>query len=134
MAKDIDQPVSLNPVIAYYVSKGYRVISQTETSAQLVKPKKFSLFWGVLLFLVFIVPFVIYLLSYLAKKDQSIYLQIVGNTVVITNASGRTSTLEGTPSKRKLKRASRTRKELALGVAIWFVVFVMVLFLILPLL
>ncbi len=62
MAKDIDQPVSLDPVIAYYVSKGYRVISQTETSAQLVKSKKFSFFWGVFWFLIFIVPFVIYLL------------------------------------------------------------------------
>lgn len=56
--------------IGRYVRKGFRVMSQTETTAQLLKPKKFSLIWFFLLLGIFYLPF------YIAKKDKSIYLEV----------------------------------------------------------
>jgi uncharacterized protein YuzE len=56
-----------------YIKKGFRVISQTDTTAQLLNPKKFSLLWAVLWFLLFGVGILIYLFYYLAKRDEQIY-------------------------------------------------------------
>jgi hypothetical protein len=49
---------------------GYHVVSQTETSAQLVKPRKFSRLGFFLLLGVFYLPF------YLAKRDKTVYLYL----------------------------------------------------------
>lgn len=62
--------------ISGYLRRGFRVQSQTETTAQLVKPKKFSLLWAVLWFFVFGVGLVLYLLYYLSKKDETVYLEV----------------------------------------------------------
>lgn len=62
--------------IQRYVKRGFRVVSQTDTTAQLVKPKKFSLFWAVVWFLLAVFPFIIYLLWYAAKKDETVYLEV----------------------------------------------------------
>jgi len=66
----------LENTIAFYVQQGYRVSSQTENTAQLVKPKKFDLFCAVFLFLILIFPFILYLLYYLAQDDKTIYIFI----------------------------------------------------------
>jgi hypothetical protein len=60
---------------AQWVGRGYHVVSQTETSTQLVKPKKFSLAAFFLLAGIFYLPF------YLAKKDQTVYLFTEGGEV-----------------------------------------------------
>lgn len=62
--------------IDWYVGQGYQVISQTETSAQLVKRKRFSVMWALLWTLVVLVGFFVYLLYYLVKKDQGVYLSV----------------------------------------------------------
>ena len=62
--------------ISKYVKRGFRVVSQTDTTAQLVKPKVFSCFWAIVWFLLAIVPFVIYLIWYAAKRDDQIYLEV----------------------------------------------------------
>lgn len=67
-----DKP--LQEHINWYVSQGYRVVSQTETSAQLVKPKQFSFVWALLWFLCLGIGLIVYLLYYATKKDQSVYL------------------------------------------------------------
>ena len=56
-----------------YVRQGYRVVSRTDTTAQLVKPKEFSLFWAIIGFLF------LYLLYYLSKKDETLYLEVLPN-------------------------------------------------------
>jgi hypothetical protein len=56
--------------IAGYVKKGYRVLSQTDTTAQLVKPKRFSCFWAIVGILI------IYLIWYWSRKDLLVYLSI----------------------------------------------------------
>jgi len=74
---DIEQRRAiLDREIQSYVRKGYRVLSQTDTSAQLVKPKKFSLILAVLLLILMVLPFVIYLLMYVAAKDKTVYLSV----------------------------------------------------------
>ena len=54
-----DEPLQAH--IAWYVRGGYRVVSQTDTTAQLVKPKEFSFGWAVFWFLFFGVGVLVYL-------------------------------------------------------------------------
>lgn len=70
----IDPEAILQAEIERYVEKGYRVTSQTARSAQLVKPKKFSILWAMVWLLLAVLPFVIYLIYYAAKRDQHLYL------------------------------------------------------------
>ena len=67
-----------------YVKNGFRVISQTDTTAQLLKPKKFSLLWAVFWFLILVFGLIIYLFYYLAKKDEQIYIEVTATGKVIT--------------------------------------------------
>lgn len=69
-----------NP-LNWYVRQGFRVVSQTESSAQLVKPKVFSFVWALLWFLLLGVGLVVYLLYYAAKKDKTVYLTSAGGCV-----------------------------------------------------
>lgn len=62
-----DEPLQVQ--IDWYVKQGYRVVSQTDTAAQLVKPKVFSFVWFVLMLGVFYLPY------YLAKRDKQVYLR-----------------------------------------------------------
>ena len=62
--------------IAAYVKRGFVVQSQTDTTAQLVKRKKFSFLWALLWFLLAGVGLVVYLIWYAAKRDQSVYLSV----------------------------------------------------------
>ena len=71
-----DRAAILHREIAYYVAQGWTVANQTETTANLVKKKKFSIFWGIVWFLLALVPFLIYLIYYLAKQDQSAFITI----------------------------------------------------------
>lgn len=66
----------LNAEIRRYVSNGYRVQSATSTTAQLVKPKKFSFFWALVWFLIFGVGILVYFAYYLAKKDRTVYVEV----------------------------------------------------------
>jgi ABC-type Fe3+ transport system permease subunit len=72
----VDPEAILQAEINRYVGRGFRVTSQTPRSAQLVKPKKFSVVWAVIWFVLMILPFVIYLLYYASKRDQQVYLTV----------------------------------------------------------
>ena len=71
-----DRSDILEKEVRKYVGRGYRVTSRTDTTAQLVKPKKFSKFWAILWFCCLVFPFVIYILWYMAKKDKMVSLEI----------------------------------------------------------
>ncbi len=62
--------------ITKYVRRGFHVVSQTDTTAQLVKPKKFSLLWALLWFLLFGIGLIIYLIWYWSRRDQTVYLEV----------------------------------------------------------
>lgn len=62
--------------ISSYVSRGFRVVSQTQITAQLVKPKKFSCLVAIICLILAVLPFILYLLYYLAKRDETVYLEV----------------------------------------------------------
>jgi hypothetical protein len=65
--------VPLREQIAHFNQRGFRVVAQTSTTAQMVRPRKFSFFWFIVSVLTCIGP-IIYLGWYLAKKEETIYL------------------------------------------------------------
>jgi hypothetical protein len=78
----------IHPALAREIQKnvraGYRVIEQTQTSAQLVRPKKFSCMAASLSFLLVGVGLLFYLFWYWGKKEDVLYLQVVNDQVVYT--------------------------------------------------
>jgi hypothetical protein len=81
-------PVDIHPALSKeiqkYVRKGYRVVHQTATTAQLVKPKGFSCFWALVWLFVFGVGLLVYIFYYLSKKDKILYLSVEGDKVRAT--------------------------------------------------
>lgn len=69
-------PGDLKAQVRIAVEKGYHVVSQTQTAAQLMRKKQFSCLVATVLFLCFALPFFLYLFYYLGEKDESIYLDI----------------------------------------------------------
>ena len=73
---------SLQEHIGWLVhEQDYQVVTQTEMSAQLVRPKKFSVIWALLWFLVFGIGLLVYILYYMAKPSGSIYLFVENGQV-----------------------------------------------------
>lgn len=66
----------LDQEIQGYVRRGYRVVGRTPTTAQLVKPKQFSLLLALLGLLFVVVGLVVYLLIYLTMHDIQVYLEV----------------------------------------------------------
>ena len=73
---EYERSAILDKEIERYIRSGYRVVSRTPTTAQLVKPKGFSIIIAFLAFLILIVGLVLYLLWYLAKRDSQVYLTV----------------------------------------------------------
>lgn len=72
-----DRQAILDREVAGYVRSGFIVQMRTETTAQLVKPKKFSLFWALLWLILGIgAGFIIYILWYASRRDESVYLEV----------------------------------------------------------
>lgn len=59
-----------------YAKEGWRIASQSDTTAQLMKPKQFNFVLAVIFLLLGGIPFVIYLFWYLAAKDKTLYLTV----------------------------------------------------------
>ena len=59
-----------------YVGRGVIVQSQTETSAQLIKPKVFSFVWAFIWFLLLGVGVLVYIFYYMSKNDETVYLYV----------------------------------------------------------
>jgi hypothetical protein len=92
----VAEPVSAEPIseaersrlldeaIGGYLRRGFLVQLRTQTTAQLVQPKKFSFIWALLWFLLFGIGIIVYLIYYAAKSDEGIYLQVdeYGNVTV----------------------------------------------------
>ena len=85
----MDEPVPLeersailDAEVMKYARLGYEVRSRTQTTAQLVKPKKFSFIWALVWFLLFGIGLIVYLLYYWGKRDQTIYLEVDNRGVI----------------------------------------------------
>jgi hypothetical protein len=69
----------LQDEINKYIRRGFTVVSQTDTSAQLIKAKRFSLFWALFWLILGIgVGLVIYIFWYMAKRDKATYITVDG--------------------------------------------------------
>ena len=66
----------LSGEIDAYLRKGFRVLNQTDTTAQLLRPKHFSFLWALLWFLLLGVGLLVYLFYYMSKKDEQIYISV----------------------------------------------------------
>jgi len=66
----------LEEEIAQYMSEGFFVRQRTATTAQLVRPKRFSFVWALLWFLVFGIGIAVYLIYYAAKQDEGRYVEV----------------------------------------------------------
>lgn len=62
--------------VSKYVKRRFRVVARTPTTAQLVKPKRFRFWLFVLLALVVLLPGLLYLLWYVAQRDEQVYLEV----------------------------------------------------------
>jgi hypothetical protein len=62
--------------VSEYMRGGFFVRHRTATTAQLVKPKKFSSLWALLWFLVFGIGIVVYLIYYAAKRGEGRYVEV----------------------------------------------------------
>ena len=78
-----DKPVSeaervaaLDEEVATYAREGFSLRQRTATTAQLVKPKRFSFLWALVWFLMLGVGLVVYLLYYAAKRDEGRYVEV----------------------------------------------------------
>lgn len=59
-----------------FLGQGYRVVSQTDTAAQLVRPKSFSCLWATLWLLFFGIGLLIYLFWYWSQRDDQLYIEV----------------------------------------------------------
>lgn len=66
----------IQKLIAYYAQRGYKVVSQTDTTVQLTKEKSFSCLLAVLLLLLWVVPFFLYLILYASKKEERLLITL----------------------------------------------------------
>jgi hypothetical protein len=78
-----DAPISeaersriLDEEIGEYMREGFFVRQRTASTAQLVRPKKFSFIWALVWFLMLGVGLVVYLLYYAAKQDEGRYVEV----------------------------------------------------------
>jgi len=63
--------------IVKYTNQGYRVVSRTDTSVQLVKPKEpFNFLIALVGLLIVIVGLLIYIIYYFSKSDDAVYLVV----------------------------------------------------------
>jgi hypothetical protein len=67
---------ALQAEVNLLVRQGYRVVSQSESAAYLVKAKKFSIIWALIWFVIAVFPFIIYLIYYVFKWDHRVYLTV----------------------------------------------------------
>ncbi|HEV2034223.1 MAG TPA: hypothetical protein VGU71_08495 [Candidatus Dormibacteraeota bacterium] len=63
---------ALQAEVNLLVRQGYRVVSQSELAAHLVKAKKFSIIWAIIWFVIAVFPFVIYLIYYMFKWEPGL--------------------------------------------------------------
>lgn len=123
---------TLNKIVNCYVEKGFSVVSQTDTSVQLVRKKSFSCLLATILFLLAFLPFFIYLFYYLGKKDQTIFIQITNNQKIkITNHKGKSWEYDYDIIKANKKPPGRSRfSNLQIAVLITLLVLYLVFLLI----
>lgn len=118
LARQRSEP--LEREIESYLSRGFRVLSRTDTTAQLIKPRRYDPTWGCLGFLTFGVFWVIGLLVFLMSKDQLVYLSL--------DASGQVLIDNKTPQAAAQAQGDVLRGWGIIALAIFIVIIAIVVF------
>lgn len=86
---------ALDAAIRQYVASGFRVVSQTPVTAQLVRPKQFSCAIATLSLLVFGVGFLVYVFYFAAMRDDVYFLTVdeAGTVHATSNAQPQNTAL-----------------------------------------
>ena len=66
----------LSAEIARRTGQGWLLVSQTDSEAQMRKPKQFSFVWAFIWFLLLVFGLLIYIIYYMAKKDELVYIRV----------------------------------------------------------
>jgi len=86
MALTIEERAEILQIeINRYLQRGFKVLSQTQTTAQLMKPKKFSCLLATLGLLLLGVGFLIYIFYYASQKDTQLYIQVLDDGTILHN-------------------------------------------------
>jgi hypothetical protein len=109
-------PPTLRDRITYWQAQGYRVISETPTSAQLVRPRRFNPME--------FIAMPLYALEYLGQRDRDVYLSV---------ATDGTVKEEGSAVRRSRYRGWQDRQSTARRFAIVFGGFAVIIILVLVL-
>lgn len=70
LTSDLRNADKIDNLVAFYSAKGFAVTNRSGNQVQMVRKKKFSFWWALAWFLLFGVGVIIYLLYYLAKRDD----------------------------------------------------------------
>ncbi len=73
---EAERTAILQREIARWTRRGFIVESQTDTTAQMRRPKKFSFLTALLGLLFLVVGLFIYLFWYMSKRDQVIFITV----------------------------------------------------------
>lgn len=71
--------LTLAEEVAHYAGRDFVIEHLSDTAAQLRKPKSFSATTFLLLTCLFVVPGALYVLAYLGRRDELIYLYVDGS-------------------------------------------------------
>ena len=77
----------LKKAMLWYLQQGYHVVSQTDYSVQLLKPKQFSCLIAIIGLILVGIGLLLYIFWYMAQKDQRVYLEVDKYGVVVTRRS-----------------------------------------------
>ena len=76
----------LSAEIASRTAQGWLLVSKTGTGAQMRKPKQFSFLWAFLWFLLLVFGLLIYLIYYISKNDELVYISVQNGTLSVTKS------------------------------------------------
>jgi magnesium-transporting ATPase (P-type) len=87
--KPTPQEKILENAVLQYQAKGWILLSKTSRTAQLSKPKQFSwgwfIFWLIIGLFLILLPLIIYLIYYWAKKNELVTLEVDEKGTLIIN-------------------------------------------------
>ncbi len=68
----VTTPSELEQTITGYIAQGFTIVNRSEGSVTLQKKKEFSVLWGVIGFLICLLPLIIYLIVYASRPEYEI--------------------------------------------------------------
>jgi hypothetical protein len=82
----VGDPRAFETAIADYSARGFLLVSKTETSALLRKPKQFNVLLAILGALLCLVGFLVYVIYYAAQQDEVVEVRLVDRQAALEGA------------------------------------------------